>query len=76
MTSTKSRLAATLLVFFLGTIGIHRFYVGKIASGIVMILLTITGIGLIVTSIWALIDFITIVVGSFRDGDGAKITKW
>ncbi|MDR2352136.1 MAG: TM2 domain-containing protein, partial [Deltaproteobacteria bacterium] len=39
--SQKSRLAAFLLCFFLGYLGIHRFYVGKIGSGVVMILLTI-----------------------------------
>ena len=50
---------AALLCFFLGTFGIHRFYVGKIITGILMIL-TLGGLG-----IWVLIDFVMIIVGSF-----------
>jgi len=52
--SPKSRLAAALLAFFLGGLGIHRFYVGKIGTGVLMIF-TLGGLG-----IWALIDFIVI----------------
>jgi len=39
--STKSRLAATLLAWFLGIFGIHRFYVGKTGSAIGMLILSI-----------------------------------
>ena len=59
--SPKSYVAAVLLCFFLGTLGIHRFYVGKIGTGILMIL-TLGGFG-----IWQIIDFVIIVVGHFRD---------
>jgi hypothetical protein len=62
--SEKSWVAALLLCFFLGGLGVHRFYVGKVGTGILM-LLTLGGFG-----IWALIDFIIILVGSFRDADG------
>ena len=33
--SSKSRLVALLLCFFLGGLGVHRFYAGKIGTGIV-----------------------------------------
>jgi TM2 domain-containing membrane protein YozV len=68
--STKNILPAFLLCFFLGIFGAHRFYVGKMGTGILQ-LLTLGGFG-----IWALIDFIMIIVGSFRDAEGNKITQW
>lgn len=67
--SHKSMVPAALLCFFLGTFGIHRFYVGKIITGILMIL-TLGGLG-----IWVLIDFVMIIVGSFRDKDGLPLRR-
>ena len=66
----KRILPAAVLCFFLGWLGVHRFYVGKIGTGILQIF-TLGGFG-----IWLLIDFIMIVVGSFRDKAGHKITLW
>ncbi|MBI2073029.1 MAG: TM2 domain-containing protein [Gemmatimonadetes bacterium] len=68
--SPKSRLVALLLCFFLGVLGIHRFYVGKVGTGILQ-LVTLGGIG-----IWALIDFIMIAVGSFTDKQGLRVFQW
>lgn len=65
--SEKSWVAALLLCFFLGVLGVHRFYTGRIGTGIAM-LLTFGGFG-----IWALIDFIIIVCGSFKDNEGKVI---
>ena len=62
--SEKSRTTAILLCFFLGGIGVHRFYAGKTGTGVVQ-LLTLGGMG-----IWTLIDLIMIIVGKFRDAEG------
>lgn len=68
--SPKSRLVALLLCFFLGVLGVHRFYVGKIGTGILM-LVTLGGMG-----IWALIDLIIVAVGSFKDKEGRRLFRW
>jgi hypothetical protein len=65
----KDWLTTVLLCFFLGIFGIHRFYTGHTAIGVVQ-LLTLGGCG-----IWALIDFIMIIVGSFRDAKGNLLVK-
>lgn len=68
--SPRSRLAALLLVFFVGVFGAHRFYVGKIGTGLLM-LFTIGGFG-----IWSLIDLIIIAVGGFKDKEGRLVSEW
>jgi len=69
----KKALVALLLAIFLGTLGIHRFYVGKTGSAIAMLILSITIVGLLVTWIWALVDIITIACGNFTDSKGNKL---
>jgi hypothetical protein len=39
--SSKSRLATSLLAWFLGQFGAHRFYAGKIGTAVVMLMITI-----------------------------------
>lgn len=74
--SEKKILPAFLFSTFLGVFGAHRFYAGKIGSAIAMLLLTLSFIGIIVTAIWNFIDWIVILSGNFRDGDGRKLTQW
>lgn len=65
--SEKGFVPTLLLCFFLGGLGVHRFYAGKVGTGILM-LLTLGGLG-----IWAIIDFVMIACGSFKDGQGLPI---
>jgi hypothetical protein len=64
---TKSKWAALLLCFFLGWLGVHRFYVGKVGTGLLYLLTGgLLGVG------W-LIDFISILFGGFRDKDRRRL---
>lgn len=68
--SPKSRLVALLLCLFLGGLGIHRFYVGKVGTGILWLFTAgCFGIG-------CLVDLIMIACGSFRDISGLLVTDW
>jgi TM2 domain-containing membrane protein YozV len=66
-TSEKGFVPTVLLCLFFGFLGVHRFYVRKIGTGILM-LITLGGFG-----IWAFIDLIMLICGSFKDGNGLPI---
>lgn len=68
--SEKSRGVALALCVPLGFLGAHRFYAGKIGTGILQ-LLTGGGFGL-----WWLADTIMIAAGTFRDIDGKRLWEW
>ncbi len=68
--SDKKILPAFLLCFFLGWLGVHRFYVGKQGTAVLMFL-TFGGFGIV----W-LLDFINILIGSFTDKQGNKLKNW
>ena len=65
--SEKGFVPTLLLCFFLGILGVHRFYVGKIGTGILQ-LVTLGGLG-----IWAMIDFVIIACGNFKDKQGLLV---
>ncbi len=68
--SPRSRLVTLLLGIFLGVFGVHRFYNGKVGTGLLM-LCTLGGLG-----IWWLTDVIMISAGSFRDVEGRLVSQW
>lgn len=65
--SEKDGVVCLLLCFLLGVFGVHRFYVGKTGTGLLM-LITIGGLG-----IWYIVDMVMIIVGNFTDNAGNKI---
>ena len=67
--SDKRMVPALLLCFFLGVLGVHRFYVGKVGTGILM-LFTFGGAG-----IWVIVDFVMICTGSFKDKEGRSLPR-
>ena len=86
--SSRSRLATVLLALFLGIFGVHRFYIGKTRTAIVMLILSILYIvtvrlwgiimviSLAVAGLWAFIDFIFAVFGIMKDREGRPIKHW
>ena len=60
----RNKYIAALIAFFLGPIGIHRFYLGRTGSGIAMVVLSFTLVGLLVTIPWAFIDMIRYLIMS------------
>jgi TM2 domain-containing membrane protein YozV len=81
--SDKSKLAAALLCFFLGFLGVHRFYLGHVGSGVA--LLVLYGIGWLTTGIfigflflgiagiWEVVDFFRIIFGGMKDAKGRAL---
>ncbi len=68
--SDKKRAVAAILCFLLGVFGAHRFYVGKIGTGLLWLFtLSFLGIG------W-LFDLILIIAGEFKDSEGKKLVVW
>ena len=68
--SDKSRAIALALGCVVGVFGAHRFYLGKIGTGILQAV-TFGGMG-----VWWLYDMILLAFGSFRDADGRRVKYW
>lgn len=78
----KSKIVAGLLGLFLGTLGVHNFYLGYTGKAVAQLLLTLIGwiilIGPIISGIWALIEAVLILCSSYgsnwhRDGRGQEL---
>lgn len=73
----KNKVIAGLLALFLGTLGLHNFYLGYTTKGVVQLLLTILGscilVGPIITCIWAFIEGIMIFAGKIKDSEGKEL---
>ncbi len=78
MLEPKSKLVAGLLAIFVGSFGVHNFYLGYTQRGLVQLLLTTVGsiviVGPIVAGLWALIEGIQIFIGEINiDANGTKL---
>ncbi len=69
-TGSKSFVVTWILALLLGTLGIDRFYLGKVGTGILK-LVTIGGFG-----VWTLIDLIMVLVGATRDKAGNALAGY
>ncbi len=66
----RNKIVAALLAFFMGPLAVHRFYLGRTGSAIVMLVLSFTVVGLAVTVPWSLIDMVRYLMMSDREFAG------
>ncbi len=72
----KSKLVAGLLGIFLGSVGVHNFYLGYTGKAVAQLLIAVLtcGAGTAITGIWGLIEGIMILVGNInKDGKGMPL---
>ncbi len=72
----KSKMAAGLLGIFLGSLGVHNFYLGYTGKAIAQLLISLLtcGVGAAVSGIWGLIEGILILTGSINvDANGVPL---
>lgn len=74
--NAKSKMAAGLLGIFLGSLGVHNFYLGYTGKGIAQLLITVLtcGVGSLISGIWGLVEGVQILTGSINvDAQGRPL---
>jgi TM2 domain-containing membrane protein YozV len=66
-TGERNKWIAALLAFFFGPLGVHRFYTGRTGSGIAMLVLSVTVVGLAISWPWSFIDMIRYIAMGERE---------
>ena len=56
----KEPVLAFLLAFFLGIFGAHHFYLGRTRPGIIMLVCTLSVVGLVISLPWKIINWFTV----------------
>ena len=74
--SKKSCLIAFIFAFFLGGYGVHRLYVGRKKSGLIMLIASLLIVGIPVCYIISIVDWVKILLGTFKDAEGKVLVKW
>ncbi len=75
---SKSKIAAGLLGIFLGSLGVHNFYLGYTGKAVAQLLITLLSCGFLslVSGLWGLIEGILILTGSIdKDGNGNPLSN-
>ncbi len=68
--STRSFVATWLLSWLVGSLGIDRFYLGKVGTGLLK-LVTLGGLG-----VWTFVDLLVVLCGGQRDKDGLPLAGY
>jgi TM2 domain-containing membrane protein YozV len=72
----RNKIVAAVIAFFFGPLGIHRFYLGRTGTGVVMLALSLTVVGLLVTVPWTIVDMIRYLTMSDREFAERYARRW
>ena len=78
VTTQKSKIAAGLFGIFLGSLGIHNFYLGYNSKGLAQLLISVLSCGILsfVSGIWGFVEGILILTGSINtDAEGNPLSE-
>ena len=73
----KSKMAAGLLALFLGTLGVHNFYLGYTGKAIAQLLISVLSCGMLaaVSMVWGIVEGVMILTGSMNvDANGIPLS--